>query len=171
MILTSERNECLCRSLKLPASLLDGRDIFKSTNKLHQLCRNCYLLIFALLELLLYDLAEDFETDLVSNFSKDIPFNTVGVFKQRQNLGSDIVTDINYGEVIQIWSRCSEPLVKDVYKNALLSICDVLVSIDDIQHLSLDDALFDPLLLKLFLSSLLIDPLLSFPSFPFRPIA
>jgi len=69
--------------LELLASLPDGRGIFKSTNKLHQLCSNRYLLIFALLELLLNDLAEDFEADLVSNFSKDIPFNTVGVFKQR----------------------------------------------------------------------------------------
>jgi hypothetical protein len=157
--------------LNLSTSFPDGRGIFKSTNKLYQLCRNSYLLIFALLELLLYDPTEDFETDLVSNFSKDIPFNTVGVFKQRQNLGSDIVTDINYGEVIHIWSRCSEPLVKDLYKNALLSLCDVLVSIDDIQHLSLDNALFDPLLLKLFLSFKLIFSLLSFPPFPFRVIA
>lgn len=80
---------------KLPASLLDDRDFFKSTNKLHQLCRNRYLLLFTLLELLLDDLAEDFEADLISNFSKDIPSITTGVSKQRQHLGSDIVTDIS----------------------------------------------------------------------------
>lgn len=66
--------------LKIPASILDDRDFFKSTNKLHQLCRNQYLLLFTLLELLLNDLAEDFEADLVTNFSEDIPSVTTGVF-------------------------------------------------------------------------------------------
>ncbi len=70
-----------------------------------------------------------------------------------------------------MWSRCNEPLIKNVCKNALLCLSQALVSIDDIQHLSLDNALFDPLLQKLFLSFKLFVSRLTVPPFPVRVIA